>query len=92
MYVETLRSITLKGIMTKFKSLRDPIMVGQYRLFGDILPFIGFETIEASAEEIADYYDVSLPEDVDLVYGNFFTIEWLGKGMSTGGFSVPTED
>lgn len=65
-------------------------MMGKYRLFGDLLPFIGFEEFEISKEDLQEYYT-----DLDIdksVVANLFTIEWLGRGVSFGGIKVPIQD
>jgi hypothetical protein len=68
------------------KSMREPWKIGDYRLFGDILPFIGYETMEASVKDLTTSQDVDPSQDK--VYGDFFTMEWFGYGVSLGGFRV----
>lgn len=73
----------------KYRPLRNPIMVGKYRLFGDILPFIGFEDIEI------DTTTIDKPDDIEMdryVVSSFFTIQWLNKGFSWGGLRGRTKD
>lgn len=86
--------ITKTGAVTndEYRSLRDPIMVGAYRLFGDVLPFIGFETLAVSKEYVEEEVGISVAEGVEEVVGNVFTIEWFGKGISLGGFRVPVDN
>lgn len=74
------------------KSLRNPLTIGRFRVFGDVLPFIGFEALEVDRVEIEEKYDISIAPEVVAVQGDFFTIEWLGYGISFGGVSVPVDD
>ena len=71
-----------------FKTLREPIMVGDLRLFGDLLPFIGFEDISIATKDLPDLEHMSIDELPENLTGTFFTIEWLGKGWSFGKFIV----
>jgi hypothetical protein len=69
-----------------FKTLREPIMIGPYRLFGDVLPFIGFEDVEIDTKDIPELGDrQGLPTKV---VGAFFTVEWFGRGWSFGKFTI----
>lgn len=75
----------------QFRSLRDPIMLAGYRIFGDILPFIGFEEMALTRDMIEQETDTQVAQGVEEVRGNVFTVEWLGKGISLGGFRVPVD-
>lgn len=72
------------------RSLRQPWKIWGKRIFGDIFPFIGFETIEASIDSIET--DLPVEDGVQTVTGDFFTLEWFGYGMSFGGFRVPVKE
>lgn len=69
-------------------------MVGSYRLFGDLLPFIGFEDYTISGKEFNEKFSSMLKQYTtqQWVSGNFLTIEWFGHGISFGKFEVRVKE
>lgn len=84
---------TYSDTKNNIRVFRDPIMVGPWRLFGHILPYIAFEDVEMDVADL-DLSDEEFEIDpnVKSVRGSFFTLEWFGRGISYGGFRIPLKD
>jgi hypothetical protein len=79
----------MKPIEMGFRQVEPRTQLFGKDLFGYWLPFIGFEDMAIDKKTFEEWRGEKL--DQDEVRGTFFTIEWLGRGVSLGQFEVPTD-
>lgn len=86
---KVVQSVDERGLELLHSGRDNPIMVGDKPLFGYYLPYIGFETQTVTKESFERVFGVVATKDVS---GEFFTVEWFGRGFSFGAFKPTVKE